>query len=64
MFKPGIETDHDCYESPQIADYGDLVEITQACFGTGSEDGGDKSFSIFTNSAPYLGDAQDFCSSS
>jgi hypothetical protein len=50
------------YESPHIADYGDLMEITQACFGTGGEDGGSKANgNPFVNSAPYFGDSQDFC---
>ncbi len=59
---PGSGRDH--YESPRIADYGDLVEITQASFGTGGEDGGSKANgNPFINSAPYFGDCGDFCAS-
>ncbi len=61
MFNPDTEADR--YESPRISDYGDLVEITQACFGLGGEDGGSKANgNPFVNSAPFFGDSQDFCS--
>lgn len=50
------------YEPPVIADYGGLLEITQACFGTGGEDGGSKAGgNPFTQSTPYFGDSTDFC---
>lgn len=45
------------YELPTISDYGGLLDITQACFGTGGEDGANKGYSplqIF--SVPYGGD--------
>jgi hypothetical protein len=50
------------FESPQITDYGSLMDITQACFGTGGEDGGSKANgNPFVNSAPYFGDSNSFC---
>lgn len=43
-----------CYEEPMICDYGGLVDITQACFGVGGEDGGAKAGgNPFVNSQPY-----------
>jgi hypothetical protein len=45
------------YEPPAVRDFGDLVALTQACFGTGREDGAAKSDdNPFIFSTPDFGD--------
>ena len=52
------------YERPVISDYGDLVELTSACVGSGSLDESLKSdddpFKPFENNSPAFGDPA-FC---
>ena len=48
------------YEKPTVVDYGDLVELTAANFGCGSDDGSSKTAGNFRNdSIPFgTGDCQ------
>ena len=44
------------YQIPQVSDYGDLLEMTLACQGTGFEDGAAKENAPFLFSQPDFGD--------
>lgn len=48
------------YEAPAIQDYGDLRELTAACFGNGSLDELGKTWGISARSQPLNGDSG-FC---
>jgi hypothetical protein len=44
------------YEKPAIRELGSLRELTEACQGTGNEDGADKGADPFIHSQPDFGD--------